>query len=83
VSHGRPADAPTLLAQVLNRVNVSLFTPALLFGKVAFSLTPEKLLDLYLIPIGFVLITAFSAGVAFALGTLFRLKKGQRNFASK
>lgn len=62
---------------------MSLFTPALLFGKVAFSLTPEKLLELYLIPIGFVLITAFSAGVAYALGTVFRLKKGQKNFASK
>lgn len=68
---------------MLNRVNVSLFTPALLFGKVAFSLTPEKLLDLWMIPIGFILITAFSAGVAFTLGTVFRLKKGQRNFASK
>ena len=62
---------------------MSLFTPALLFSKVAFSLTPEKLADLYIIPIGFVLITCFSAAVAFAMSKVFRLKRSQRNFASE
>ncbi|KAK4049111.1 hypothetical protein OIO90_005581 [Microbotryomycetes sp. JL221] len=68
--------------KILNKLNVSLFTPALLFSKVAFSLTPEKLADLYIIPIGFVGITAFSAGVAYVLGRVFRLKPNQRNFAN-
>ncbi|KAM0787827.1 hypothetical protein ACM66B_003881 [Microbotryomycetes sp. NB124-2] len=67
--------------KTLNKLNVSLFTPALLFSKVAFSLTPEKLADLYIIPIGFVGITAFSAAVAYALGRVCRLKDNQRNFA--
>lgn len=31
---------------------VSLLTPALLFSKVAFSLTPEKLKEMWTIPIG-------------------------------
>ncbi|KAF8761606.1 RNA-binding protein [Rhizoctonia solani] len=41
----------------LNRLNVSLFTPSLLFNKVAFSLSPEKLQELWIIPIFFVGIT--------------------------
>ncbi|SCZ98535.1 BZ3500_MvSof-1268-A1-R1_Chr3-1g05448 [Microbotryum saponariae] len=67
--------------KILNKLNVSLFTPALLFSKVAFSLTPDKLADLIIIPIGFVICTVFSAGVAFAIAKVFRLKKAQRNFA--
>ena len=62
---------------------MSLFTPALLFSKVAFSLTPDKLQELAIIPVGFVILTAFSAAVAFVLGTIFCLKKGQRNFAGQ
>ncbi|KAG8744886.1 hypothetical protein FRC10_009256 [Ceratobasidium sp. 414] len=65
----------------LNRLNVSLFTPSLLFNKVAFSLSPEKLRELWVIPIFFVVITAVSSLVAFSLGTAFRLKRSQRNFA--
>ncbi|ORY92885.1 membrane transport protein-domain-containing protein [Leucosporidium creatinivorum] len=67
--------------KILNKLNVSLFTPALLFSKVAFSLTPEKLADLYIIPVGFVIISTFSAAVAWGMGKVFRLKKSQRNFA--
>ncbi|POY75757.1 hypothetical protein BMF94_1167 [Rhodotorula taiwanensis] len=67
--------------KTLNKINTSLFTPCLLFNKVAFSLTPDKLAELYIIPIGFVLISAFSASVAYAMGRVAGLKKGQRNFA--
>jgi predicted permease len=35
----------------LNIINVSLFTPALLFSKVAFSLTPAKLKEMWIIPV--------------------------------
>ncbi|KAJ1311361.1 hypothetical protein OPQ81_009854 [Rhizoctonia solani] len=65
----------------LNRLNVSLFTPSLLFNKVAFSLSPEKLQELWIIPIFFVGITIVSSLVAWILGTVFGLKRSQRNFA--
>ncbi|GAA6059616.1 hypothetical protein JCM10212_005115 [Sporobolomyces blumeae] len=67
--------------KTLNKLNTALFTPCLLFNKVAFSLTPSTLAELYIIPIGFVLISCFSALVAYLLGSLFKLKRGQRNFA--
>ena len=60
---------------------MTLFTPALLFSKVAFTLTPDKLQELIIIPVGFVIISVFSAAVAYSLGSVFRLRKGQRNFA--
>ena len=62
----------------LNRLNVSLFTPSLLFNKVAFSLSPEKLKELWVIPIFFIGITTVSSLVAFVLGVVFRLKRSQR-----
>ncbi|KAF8315063.1 hypothetical protein DL93DRAFT_2057601 [Clavulina sp. PMI_390] len=65
----------------LNRVNVSLFTPCLLFSKVAFSLSPEKLRELWIIPILFVFVTAVSAVIAYTIGSLLRLRRSQRNFA--
>lgn len=65
----------------LNRINVSLFTPSLLFSKVAFALSPQKLKELWIIPIFFVVVTAVSAAVAWLLSVVFRLKRTQRNFA--
>jgi len=65
----------------LNRVNVSLFTPCLLFSKVAFSLTPSKLKELWIIPILFAVVTGVSAVIAFLVGTALRLRRSQRNFA--
>ena len=60
---------------------MSLFTPALLFSKVAFSLSPDKLADLVIIPVGFVICTIVSGAVAFGLAVMFRLTKSQRNFS--
>jgi len=65
----------------LNSINVNFFTPCLLFSKVAFFLSPEKLRELWIIPIFFLLVTGTSLGVAWLLGNLFRLKPSQRNFA--
>ncbi|KAF5369074.1 hypothetical protein D9758_003057 [Tetrapyrgos nigripes] len=65
----------------LNRLNVSLFTPSLLFSKVAFFLSPEKLRELWIIPIFFVIVTLVSMSAAFVLSWVFRLKKSQRSFA--
>ncbi|KAL0568734.1 hypothetical protein V5O48_013243, partial [Marasmius crinis-equi] len=53
----------------------------LLFSKVAFFLSPEKLRELWIIPIFFIVVTLISMGVAYILGTIFRLKKSQRAFA--
>ncbi|KAL1705134.1 auxin efflux carrier [Schizophyllum commune] len=65
----------------LNRLNVSLFTPALLFSKVAFFLSPAKLRELWVIPIFFVIVTVVSMVVAYVLGLIFRLKRSQRAFS--
>ncbi|WVN88656.1 uncharacterized protein L203_103867 [Cryptococcus depauperatus CBS 7841] len=65
----------------LNIINVSLFTPALLFSKVAYSLTPAKLKELWIIPLGFVFITGLSAAVAYVLAKILRLSRSQRAFA--
>ncbi|CAK5268843.1 unnamed protein product [Mycena citricolor] len=64
----------------LNRLNVSLFTPSLLFSKVAFFLSPAKLRELWIIPIFFVLVTAVSMTVSSLLGWMFLRKRSQRNF---
>ncbi|KAE9404641.1 hypothetical protein BT96DRAFT_955571 [Gymnopus androsaceus JB14] len=58
----------------MNRINVSLFTPCLLFSKVAFFLSPEKLRELWVIPIFFIIVTAVSMCVAWCLGVTFRLR---------
>ncbi|KAK1926685.1 auxin efflux carrier [Papiliotrema laurentii] len=65
----------------LNVINVSLFTPALLFSKVAFSLTPAKLKEMWIIPLGFVIVSGLSALVAWVMAKIFRLKKSQTAFA--
>lgn len=52
-----------------------------MFSKVAFSLSPSKLRELHVIPIGFVIITLASILAAWGLGTLVGLNKRQRNFA--
>ncbi|KAL7277133.1 hypothetical protein ACG7TL_008978 [Trametes sanguinea] len=65
----------------LNRLNVSIFTPSLLFSKVAFFLSPAKLRELWIIPIFFIVTTVVSMLVAYILSVILRLKKSQRAFA--
>ncbi|KAL5522643.1 hypothetical protein ACEPAG_8661 [Sanghuangporus baumii] len=65
----------------VNILNTSIFTPALLFTKVAFSLTPTQLKELWIIPVLFILVTSVSAGTAYLAGLLFRIKPAHRNFA--
>ncbi|KAI0331758.1 hypothetical protein GY45DRAFT_1369735 [Cubamyces sp. BRFM 1775] len=65
----------------LNRLNVSIFTPSLLFSKVAFFLSPAKLRELWIIPIVFVVTTLASMAVAYVLSVVLRLKRSQRAFA--
>ncbi|OSD05105.1 hypothetical protein PYCCODRAFT_1287299 [Trametes coccinea BRFM310] len=68
-------------SQKLNRLNVSIFTPSLLFSKVAFFLSPAKLRELWIIPIFFIVTTVVSMLVAYILSVILRLKKSQRAFA--
>lgn len=65
----------------LNQINVAFFTPALMFSKVAFSLTIDKLAELYIVPIGFIITTAVSALIAHLLArTIFRLRTSESKF---
>ncbi|KAH9966174.1 auxin efflux carrier [Lactifluus volemus] len=72
-------DKPT--QRQLNVININFFTPCLLFSKVAFSLSPAKIAELWVIPIFFLFVTGVSLLVAGLLGSLFRLRPSQRNFA--
>lgn len=64
----------------MNKLNVSIFTPALLFSKVAFYLSPERLAELAIVPIGFVVVTLGSALASVLTSRLLRIPRGQRNF---
>lgn len=64
----------------LTQLNVTLLTPALLFSKVAFSLTPERLTELAVVPFGFVIVSLISAACAYAASWMMRIPPGQRNF---
>ncbi|KAI6029842.1 membrane transport protein-domain-containing protein [Pisolithus microcarpus] len=69
------------IQRALNNINIFLFTPALLFSKVAFFLTLEKLRELWVIPLFFLLISGLSGLIANVLAHVCRLKRSQRNFA--
>ena len=64
----------------LANLNVQLFTPCLIFTKLASQLTAEKLVDLAIIPVIFIVQTLVSYLCAFTLGKLLRFKKRQSNF---
>jgi len=64
--------------QHLNGVNIALFTPCLLFSKVAFNLTPDELRELWIIPTIFVIMTVTSMLASSILGHVLRLKRSQR-----
>ncbi|KAI0245674.1 auxin efflux carrier [Lactifluus subvellereus] len=65
----------------LNVININFFTPCLLFSKVAFSLSLDKLKELWILPIFFMLLSCVSLAVAWLLAYVFRLSRPQRNFA--
>ncbi|KAI9616069.1 hypothetical protein H4Q26_011321 [Puccinia striiformis f. sp. tritici PST-130] len=57
----------------------AVFTPALMFSKVAFSLTPDLLIQLWVIPVGYLVLSFVSAAVAWGLGMCFGLSMIRRN----
>ncbi|OJD10118.1 hypothetical protein AJ78_08738 [Emergomyces pasteurianus Ep9510] len=70
------ADAQKLVANL----NVVLFTPCLVFTKLASQLTADKLTDLAIIPCIFAVQTLVSYLCASLISRLFRFKKRQSNF---
>ncbi|THH06131.1 hypothetical protein EW145_g4298 [Phellinidium pouzarii] len=80
-SEGTRPDLTLLTLQQVNYINVALFTPALIFSKVAFTLSPEKLRELWVVPVFFILVSGVSWSISNLLGRLFCLKASQRNYA--
>ena len=64
----------------LANLNVQLFTPALIFTKLASQLTAEKLVDLAIIPLIFIVQTIISFGCSFLISKAMGFKKRQANF---
>ncbi|KAI2611854.1 auxin efflux carrier [Hypoxylon sp. NC1633] len=64
----------------LANLNVMLFTPCLIFTKLASQLNADKLVDLAVIPIIFVIQTLVSYVVSVGVARAFRFKKRPANF---
>ncbi|KAI0458078.1 auxin efflux carrier superfamily [Xylaria acuta] len=63
-------------------LNMWLFTPCLIFSKLAKQLNPNQLGDLAVIPIIFVIQTCISYGVSIFVSKLFRFGKRATNFVT-
>ncbi|KAJ5161903.1 hypothetical protein N7492_007295 [Penicillium capsulatum] len=63
-------------------LNVTLFTPCLIFIKLGSQLTAEKLTDLAIIPLIFVVQTCVSYFCAFVVTRCLRFRKRQSNFVT-
>ncbi|KAF7595298.1 hypothetical protein BBP40_006547 [Aspergillus hancockii] len=72
------AEAQKLVANL----NVTLFTPCLIFTKLGSQLTAEKLIDLAIIPVIFVVQTLVSYLCAFCISKCCRFKKRPANFVT-
>ncbi|KAI1362506.1 auxin efflux carrier superfamily [Xylaria arbuscula] len=63
-------------------LNMWIFTPCLIFSKLAKQLNPNQLGDLAVIPIIFIVQTVVSYGVSIGVSKLFRLRKRATNFVT-
>ncbi|KAH7120434.1 auxin efflux carrier [Dactylonectria estremocensis] len=66
----------------LANLNVMLFTPCLIFTKLASQLTTEKLSELSIIPVIFAIQTFVSWGVSVVVGRLFGFSRRSANFVT-
>ncbi|KAI5817284.1 auxin efflux carrier [Pyronema omphalodes] len=64
----------------VSNLNMSLFTPCLIFIKLASQLTLSKIAELGVIPVLFVIMTAISYFCALGVSKLFGFEKKARNF---
>ncbi|KAI1154407.1 auxin efflux carrier superfamily [Nemania diffusa] len=63
-------------------LNMWIFTPCLIFSKLAKQLNPNQLGDLAVIPVIFIIQTSVSYGVSICVSKLFRLGKRPTNFVT-
>lgn len=68
--------------KVISRINVDLFTPCLVFTKLASSLSVNKLDDMLIIPIFFALLTGISYLCSRATSRLMRLNAAESDFVT-
>ncbi|GMM32720.1 hypothetical protein DASC09_000450 [Saccharomycopsis crataegensis] len=63
-------------------LNVNLFTPALIFSKLASSLSLKKIIEISIIPIFYAVSTAVSVGCSKVASRLLRLNEPESNFVT-
>ncbi|KAG7775104.1 hypothetical protein KL930_001866 [Ogataea haglerorum] len=68
--------------KIISRLNVDLFTPALIFSKLASSLSFQKVLEVIVIPIFYALITGISYVAALWVSSLLGLSEPEANFVT-
>ncbi|KAI8581997.1 hypothetical protein K450DRAFT_269780 [Umbelopsis ramanniana AG] len=64
----------------LARLNMNFFTPCLLFTRMAPSVNPAKVLELWIIPVLYLSFAIISYGVAVAFAKVAGLRRMERNF---
>lgn len=68
--------------KLLSQLNVDIFTPCLVFSKLAPSLSLGKLKDLVIIPLFYILSTSVSFICSFTMSKLFFLNPAESNFVT-
>ena len=70
----------TLAQKVISRLNVDLFTPCLVFTKLAPSLSFEKMVDILIIPVFYAVSTGISFGCSQVVGWMLQLNNPETDF---
>lgn len=68
--------------KVISKLNVDLFTPALIFSKLASSLSIKKLVEVIIIPILFAITTGVSYGASLIVSKWLNLNAPESNFVT-
>lgn len=68
--------------KTISKLNVDLFTPALIFSKLASSLSLKKLVEVILIPVFYAVTTAVSYGSAKFVSSWLKLTESESNFVT-
>lgn len=70
----------TQAQKVISQLNVDLFTPCLVFTKLAPSLSFEKMVDILIIPVFYAVSTGISYGCSQVVGWMLRLNSPETDF---
>lgn len=68
--------------KVISKLNVDLFTPALIFSKLASSLSLARLLEVFIIPVLFAVTTGVSYGASLIVSKWLNLTEPESNFVT-